>query len=482
MANSILGIEYSKDGIKVVEVTYARRMKVLNFALIESGAVAQERKQEQLLHTLQTRGFEAKQAIVAYSGPNVEHKLLQLPPLSGREMEFVMAREARKAMASKNMLWTYEALESKEEVGIPKSQVLLVTADADGIKGVQDLFAPAKFKVVQITTVAESLVRLLGNTGVWKKDAVKCVVHLTGNRGHILFVREGILLLSRDIQFEYGDLSSEELTGRLITELKRSSLFFRQNFPQANIDEMLFSGDNKLLGALSAAAKQEFGVESGMVRYEDLLDTSGLRGDWDTLRFNLPALSVALGAAWRKVPGEGVNLLPNSKPASRKSAAIGRLAKFLVPTAAAMVLFSGSYYFAAKSKIEPRQKQLQQKKNELQGVLSAAGEKQRIADRDAAVVRMTKATEITEVLRSLGWVTPDSASFETIRVEKKDKAVLFIKGSIAGSLTRTFTDLSTFMGNLRQIPGISNVKPKISPSESEGDTTRIRFEVECELI
>src|SRR3954466_10884359 len=106
MANSILGIEFSKDGIKVVEVTYARRMKVLNFAVIESGAIPNERRKEQLLHTLQTRGFEAKQAIVAFSGPNVEHKLLQLPPLSGREMEFVMAREARKAMASKNMLWT----------------------------------------------------------------------------------------------------------------------------------------------------------------------------------------------------------------------------------------------------------------------------------------------------------------------------------------------------------------------------------------
>lgn len=482
MANSILGIEYSKDAIKVVEVSYARRMKVLNFALIESGAIPQERRQEQLLHTLQTRGFEARQAIVAFSGPNIEHKLLQLPPLSGREMEFVMAREARKAMASKNMVWTYQALESKEEVGIPKSQVLLVTADADGIKGVQELFSPAKFKIVQITTVAESLVRLLSNTGVWKKDAVKCVVHLTGNRGHILFVREGILLLSRDIQFEYGDVSNEELTGRLVTELKRSSLFFRQNFPQANIDEMLFSGDNKLLGSLAAASKQEFGVESGMVRYEDLLDTSGLRGDWDTLRFNLPALSVALGAAWRKTPGEGVNLLPNSKPASRKSAAVGRLAKFLVPTAAAMVLFSGSYYFAAKSKIEPRQKQLQQKKAELQGILAAAGEKQRVAERDAAIVKMTKPTELTEVLRSLGFVTPDTAALENIQVQKREKPVLVIKGSIVGSFTRTFGDLNTFLGNLRQIPGIANVKQKVSPSESEGEMTRIRFEVECDLI
>src|SRR5262245_38473653 len=141
MAASILGIEYSKDTINIVEVSYARRLKILNFAVIESGAIPPERRREQLLHTLNTRGFEARQAVVAFSGPGVEHRLLQLPPLSPREMEFVMAREARKASSAKNMAWTYELLEAKEEVGIKKSQVLLVTAESESVKAVQEIFA-----------------------------------------------------------------------------------------------------------------------------------------------------------------------------------------------------------------------------------------------------------------------------------------------------------------------------------------------------
>jgi Tfp pilus assembly PilM family ATPase len=480
MASPILGIEYSKDSIKVVEVLYGRRLKILNFAVIESGAVPVERRREQLLHVLQTRGFEARQAIVAFNGPSVEHKLLQLPPLSSREMEFVMAREARKVTASKNMLWTYIALEAREEVGIPKSQVLLVTAEAENIKSAQAMFAEAKFKVVQITTAAESLVNLLDNTGVRKKDAVKCIVHLGGNRGHVLFVRDGVLLLSRDIQLDYLDISQEEQTNRILTELKRSSLFFRQSFSQANIDEILFSGDSKLLGSVSIVAKQEFGVETSLLRCEDLIDTAGLRGDWDTLRFNLPALSVALGAVWRKTPGDGINLLPNSKR-SRKNAAAGRLAKFLVPASIALVLLSGSYYYAAKSKIDPLRAQLEQRNQEVQGTLAAADERRRLAARDAALLRMTEITNWGEIFRSLSFVIPETAVFESVQIEKQEKPVLVIKGTVSGSLTRAETDFNAFVGSLRRIPGLGEVKANRSPTESVDGQTRMRFEVQCEL-
>ena len=106
MSNPIIGIEYSREAIKIVEVVYARRLKILNFAVIENAAVPHERRAEQLQHMLKTRGFEAKQAIVAFSGPGIEHRLLTLPPLSAREMQFVMAREARKLTGSADTLWT----------------------------------------------------------------------------------------------------------------------------------------------------------------------------------------------------------------------------------------------------------------------------------------------------------------------------------------------------------------------------------------
>src|SRR5215467_12786370 len=107
MANRVLGIEYAGDRIKIVEVGFGRKLRVFNFAVIDNRNIDPDRRTEQLNHTLQVRGFEAKDAVIAASGGNSEHRLLILPPLSSREMHFVIQREARKLAPAgmAEMLW-----------------------------------------------------------------------------------------------------------------------------------------------------------------------------------------------------------------------------------------------------------------------------------------------------------------------------------------------------------------------------------------
>src|SRR2546428_4603428 len=129
MANRVLGIEFTQDLIKIVEVSFARKLKVFNFAVINNANVEPGRRTEQLNHTLQVRGFEAREAIIATSGGNVEHRLLTLPPLSTREMHFVMQRESKKLAPTgmTEMMWSYDILKTKEELGIKKNQILIVS-------------------------------------------------------------------------------------------------------------------------------------------------------------------------------------------------------------------------------------------------------------------------------------------------------------------------------------------------------------------
>src|SRR4029077_6501623 len=149
MANRVLGIEYAGDRIKIVEVSFGRKLKVFNFALVDNRNVDPARRTEQLNHTLQTRGFEAKDAIIATSGGNTEHRLLTLPPLSSREMHFVMQRESKKLAPTgmAEMLWSYEILKSKEELGIKKNQILLVTAERPLVDAAQDLLNRTRLKL-----------------------------------------------------------------------------------------------------------------------------------------------------------------------------------------------------------------------------------------------------------------------------------------------------------------------------------------------
>src|SRR6185295_14821907 len=253
MANRVLGIEYTEDRIKIVEVSFARKLKVFNFAVIDNRSVDPARRTEQLNHTLQTRGFEAKDVVIATSGANVGHRLLTLPPLSTREMHFVMQRESKKLAPTgmAEMLWSYDVLKAKEELGIKKNQILLVTAERPMVDAAQNLLNQTKLKLQQVTTIPEAVMNLMRQTTNWKKDAVKTVVHFAGKGAHVLFAQEGVLLLSREIPFDYADMATDEQVERLVNELKRSTLYFRQNFPQAQLESIVFSGDHDILGTLA---------------------------------------------------------------------------------------------------------------------------------------------------------------------------------------------------------------------------------------
>src|SRR6266849_9326510 len=229
MANRVLGIEYTEDRIKIVEVGFGRRLKIFNFAVIDNRNIDPARRTEQLNHTLQVRGFEAKDAIIATGGGTTEHRLLTLPPLSTREMHFVMQREAKKLAPTgmAEMLWSYDVLKTKEELGIKKNQILLVTAERPMVEAAQNLLAQSRLKLLQVTTIPEAVLNLLRQVIAWKKDAVRMVVHFAGTGVHIMFVQDGTLLLSREIHFESADMEQSEQADRLSNELKLSMLYFR---------------------------------------------------------------------------------------------------------------------------------------------------------------------------------------------------------------------------------------------------------------
>ena len=212
MSNRVLGIEFSPESLKLVEVTYGRRLKVHNFAIVDNRAIDPERRVDQLNHALQVRGFEAKDAMVAVNGIQVEHRLLTLPPLSGRELKFVMQREARKSAPAgvTDTYWDFEILQSKEELGIKKRQILLVTSSTELIAEAQEFFGKTNLNVKRITTVGESLLNLTQNIGYWKKELVKNIVHFGPSSVHVIFVQRGTLLMCRDIPLRYGDVDQDQ--------------------------------------------------------------------------------------------------------------------------------------------------------------------------------------------------------------------------------------------------------------------------------
>jgi len=501
MANRVLGIEFTQDLIKIVEVSFARKLKVFNFAVIQNANVQPARRTEQLNHTLQVRGFEARDAVIATSGGHVEHRLLTLPPLSRREMHFVMQRESKKLAPSgmTEMLWSYDILKAKEELGIKKNQILLVTAERPMVDAAENLLTQTKLKLQQVTTIPEAVMNLLRQTTNWRKDAVKAAVHFAGKGVHVLFAQEGVLLLSREIPFDYADMAPDEQVERLVNELKRSTLYFRQNFPQAQLEQIVFSGDNDLLGTLATRSSEELGLNGSILRFEENLDTSSFRGNWDEFRYHLPALAAATGAAWRKAPGAtGINLLPG-KTQAREQAGLNPTKIARVACAASMLIMLGTagYYVRQKGITDAETRDAEQRASIAEPKLQLAKEldqrKTAAGERDAFVKRLGPRTDWGELLRSLTFLVPETTYFEYIRVESAEKLQMTIRGRvIAPTAAQANADFNKFFSGVRGLAffkAVTMPKPPEVTFEDVASTTSVAaqprstvaFEVICEL-
>ena len=499
MANRTLGIELTDDQIKIVEVSFGRRLKVFNFAVIDNRNVEASRRAEQLNHTLKIRGFEAKDAVIATSGANVEHRLLTLPPLSSREMHFVTQRESKKLAptAGAETVWSYEILKAKEELGIKKNQILLVTAERPLVDAAQAFISQTRLKLQQITTIPEAVLNLLRHVMAWKKDAVSTVVHFAGNFVHILFVQDGLLLLSREIHFDPANMAPDEQVLRIVSELKRSTLYFRQNFPQAQLNQVIFSGDNDALGTLATQSTEELGIPGSIVRFEESLDTSTFRGNWDEFRFHLPGLTAALGAAWRKTAGSsGINLLPG-KTQAKEQAGINpaKIAKVACVLAMAGSLTMGGYYLRETSAIAAERQQLIQRSAIVDPRLQELAEldsRRASAEQKAAFLHSIGArADWTELLRNLSFIVPPTAVFESIKVEGGTEMKLTLQGYLsASSAADGNADFNRFFNDLHGLSffkAVTMPKPTTvsfidAPATTPVSTLQVRSKVSFEVV
>jgi Tfp pilus assembly PilM family ATPase len=505
MANRVIGIEFAPDSLKLIEVTYGRRLKVHNFAIVDNRAIDPARRVEQLNHTLQVRGFEAKDAMVAVNGIQVEHRLLTLPPLSGRELKFVMQREAKKSAPAgvTDTNWDFDILQSKEELGIKKRQILLVTSSTELVAEAQEFFANTRLKVQRVTSIGESLLNLTHNVGFWKKEVVKNIVHFGPASVHVLFVQQGTLLLCRDIPLRYGDVDQDQLYERLITEIKRSTLFFRQNFPQGEINEVLLSGESDMIGNLVSRAGDDLGIETNALRFDDNLDRSAFRGDWDEFRFHIPTLSAAFGAAWHKTPDAGLNLIPGKASSKEGPPVYKKLVKAAAILALAVSLFSGGRYVLGTRTISAAQLQIETDSANLDPILQEGADgdatRSQALRQSQLMGRMASGVDLEDAFRSLSLIIPETAVFDSIRVEPADDSngtfALILRGNLSGTSPRPTNDFADFFEQLQGLEQFASVemsqpttKTVFSADEisAEDQTSpelisRLNFEVRCLL-
>ena len=401
------------------------------------------------------------------------------------------------------MLWSFDVLKSKEELGIKKNQILLVTAERPMIDAAQNLMAQSRVKLQQVTTIPEAVLNLLRQIIPWKKDAVRTLVHFAGTGVYIMFAQEGTLMLSREIHFDSAEMGQDEQADRFSNELRRSMLYFRQNFPQAQLDQIIFSGDNDILGSLATRSSEELGVPGSILRFEDNLDTSGFRGNWDEFRFHLSSLTAAIGAAWRKSPGiSGINLLPGKTQAKQEAGLNpAKIARAACVIAAVIALVTTLYYFREKGKIDELRHDVTERAAivdpRLQQMVQFETSRNLAQQRSEFLKRIETRPDWTELFRSISFIVPTTAVFEEMRLEGGDTSKITIRGYVlAPSAAEGNTDFNRFFSALTALslfrsvtmprPTVVSVADSGSPipgrvTNVSMPASKVTFEVVCEL-
>jgi Tfp pilus assembly PilM family ATPase len=220
---------------------------------------------------LSDRGITAKRALVAYSGPLIEHRIYAVPPVARESREELLrgkvAQEVTTPIAELRV--SGEVIGKVTEGGMERHEVLTIFTPEFEIRRLTFLLIEAGISPARVTSVPLALVALHPED---QKDVLAGFLHSEPGRCVIGISDGGKLRLSREFNVEVSgriasagevpdyknidlgggavppagepDRSEEQaLAERLVTELTRSLLYFRQLSRGGAITRLYWSGD-----------------------------------------------------------------------------------------------------------------------------------------------------------------------------------------------------------------------------------------------
>ncbi|MGE5699755.1 MAG: hypothetical protein ACM31N_06790 [Deltaproteobacteria bacterium] len=219
---------------------------------------------------LAERGFTATRALVSYSGPVIEHRIYPTPP-AGREtreelLRGKVAQEISTPIAE--MRVSGEVVDKVTEGGVERHEVLTVFTPEFEIRRLTFLLIEAGISPARVASVPLALTALHPRD---QKDVLAGFIHSEPGRGVICISDGGKLRFSREFTLDMParaaaapdvpDYKTLELDGprqeseapgfsdedalaeRIVTEVTRSLLYFRQLSRGGAVSRLYWSGE-----------------------------------------------------------------------------------------------------------------------------------------------------------------------------------------------------------------------------------------------
>jgi hypothetical protein len=371
----MLAVEISSRSIRVAEIVPdTSPVQVTHLAVMDRPGGEPAVVGQFIRKVLSEKGITAKRALVAYSGPLIEHRIYAMPPAARESREELLrgkvAQEVTTPIAELSV--SGEVIGKVTEGGVDRHEMLTVFTPEFEIRRLTFLLIEAGISPARVTSVPLALVALHPGD---QKDVLAGFIHSEPGRCVIGISDGGKLRFSREFNIEApgraaeagevpdyknidlgggsapaadGSDRSEELVyaERVVTELTRSLLYFRQLSRGGAITRLYWSGE-KPFPEVVRLIGERLRLEISPHPADTAASGPGLPGD--AAAFAVPIGLMVAG----QVPDQ-VNLLPEGY-LRRKKRRVNLLAVALV---AAVFLVANIGLYAGLHKATSRYKEV----------------------------------------------------------------------------------------------------------------------------
>ena len=466
--SSIIGMELSESYVKLVEIKpRGEYPELLNYSMIEFDTA--EERSAKIRRVLKERGFRSKVVHLASSDVMSVHKLMELPPMSDKEMKIVVSRELKYEIAD-DFSMGYQTVEGG---------VMVVAVPNKSIEDDLSLIENAGLKCpvfVTIPLALQNLLELKGET----MSGTSVLAHLgKGNCYIAIGSRDKLFFATRfPIQME-GDKDTE----RLVSRVAKSFLFVKEHL-QMEVNSVILSGGDEL-SVLAEALEEELKIAVEVFDPMGSLDITRLGEEAQTFHSLIPSFAVPIGLALKNPKNFQINLLSTPKGVAlggvwggvRRKVTLAAGISFII-----LMIFVSVKLSKSKEQYQTNLANLESSISESQLLLKKHDEIERereLYKTRAGFLQVLKERSIlwSKTLEELQALVPDEIALRSLNVERvKDGWQVNIKGKITTS--DFFTAIAVYdrlSRALKESPFFTNVSPQLSIGESR------EFEITCEL-
>ena len=352
---NVIGVQITSTILRMIEIDRsANPPKVINFSVIDPLMENMAEAASQIRGLMHEKGITARLVNSMVCDPGVEHRQVSMPVLGRSEMQRIVRREVKKIVPEarpKDIAFDFWLDKNVKKSG-NKSDVLIGVVPRESPGKIITLMEAVELETRVITTVPMTLVAAMGILGNQVDNKVISMIHLERNRSFLVIAKRGSLLFSRAFPSMLAKEKIEEPKGlklevrrkfasaryiadkeRLLVEVNRSFLYFKQRFRGEGVSFAVLSGEAVNLDWIATEFQQNLGIAAEVFSPVSRLQYQHLGERAGKLERIFPSLVLPLGAALLSVREAKLNFVPPAHLSPRKT----RIRRLMM-TAASSVL------------------------------------------------------------------------------------------------------------------------------------------------